>query len=93
MQMAYALKYRPDQIPANCTAGVDCLQINKLGGINNDKISLLAIAGEHDWLDEAADNFANDLLDVFDVENENMDTVFDVRADNGNDKILVIDEL
>jgi len=93
MQMAYALSYRPDQAPANCSPGTDCLQINKLGGINDDKISLLAIAGEHDWLDEGADNFANDLLDVFDVENHDIDTIFDIRADNGNDKILVIDEL
>lgn len=93
MQMAYALNYRPDQAPANCSPGTDCLQIDKLGGINDDKISLLAIAGEHDWLDEGADNFANDLSDVFDVENDNIDTIFDIRADNGNDKILVIDEL
>jgi hypothetical protein len=30
---------------------------------------------------------------VFDVENDDLDSTFDVRAADGNDKILVIDEI
>ena len=93
IQMAYALSYRPDQAPADCSASVDCLQIDNQGGINDDKISILAIAGEHDWNDDGAPGFIDDVGDVFDLENEDIDTVFDVRADNGNDRILVLDEL
>jgi hypothetical protein len=90
--MAYANNYRPD-IAGACTDGVDCLQINNLTGNNDNKISLLAIAGQHDWDDGDAGGLTNDIGDVFDLENEDLDDTFDVRAANGNDKILVIDEL
>jgi len=93
IQMAYALNYRPDQAPSNCSMSVDCVQIDNRGGINDDKISILAIAGGHDWVDDGAVGFLDDVGDVFDLENEDIDLVFDVRADNGNDRILVLEEL
>ncbi|MDH3858858.1 MAG: hypothetical protein OEV07_12770 [Gammaproteobacteria bacterium] len=93
IQMAYASDYLPGGAGGPCTAGTDCLQVENLAGGNNDKISILAIAGQHDWVDEALDNLSNDVSDVFDLENDDIDDNFDVRALNGNDKILVVDEL
>jgi len=91
--MAYASDYQPGGGGGPCTAGTDCLQINNFGGIDNDKISLLTIAGQHDWDDGGGDGLWNDIGDVFDFENDDLDDTFEVRAANGNDEILVIDEL
>jgi hypothetical protein len=55
--------------------------------------SILTIAGQHDWDDNGVVGLADDVGDVFDLENEDLDDTFNVRAANGNDKILVIDEL
>jgi hypothetical protein len=93
IQMAYANDYLPGGVGGPCTAGTDCLQVDNLAGGNNDKISILAIAGQHDWVDDALDDLSNDVSDVFDLENDDLDDNFDVRALNGNDKILVVDEL
>jgi hypothetical protein len=51
------------------------------------------IAGEHDWADGGDGSMSDDVGDVFDVENDDLDSTFDVRAAGGNDKILVIDEI
>ena len=92
--MAYASDYQPPGGGGgDCLANPPCLQINNFAGIGNDKISLLTIAGQHDWNDDGAPGLADDTGDVFDAENEDLDDTFDVRAANGNDKILVIDEL
>jgi len=94
VMMAYAQDYRPDTPVAPCSEIVlpDCIQINNLAGNNDNKISILTIAGQHDWVDEGADGFTNDVGDVFDVENENLDRIFDARAVLGNDRILIIEE-
>jgi len=96
VQMAYANNLRPD-IALNCIEGVlppnNCLTIKNMSGNTDNKISILIIAGQHDWNDGAVDGLANDVGDVFDFENDDLDDVFDVRAVSGNDRILVMDEL
>jgi hypothetical protein len=92
LMMAYAFDYRPDQV-APCSEATDCIQINNLAGNNDNKISILTIAGQHDWNDQGLNGLFDDVGDVFDVENEDLDRIFDARAADGNDKILVIDEL
>ena len=95
VMMAYADDYRPDANGAagDCVTNAPCLQINGLAGTNNDKVSVLILAGEHDWVD------VNDPSDVFNIENSNSDSVFDIRTVDGTvtpgedfqlDKILVI---
>ncbi|MFA9421206.1 MAG: hypothetical protein ACERLB_13730, partial [Gammaproteobacteria bacterium] len=108
VMMAYASDYRPDVNGAagDCVTNPPCLQINGLGGINNDKVSILVIAGEHGWVDGdtspavAPDGFfTNDVGDVFNLEDSNLDTIFDFRTvedtaapgDTLRDKILVIE--
>jgi hypothetical protein len=93
VMMAYADDYRPDGGGGPCIVGTNCLVIDQFVGARNNKVSLLVIAGEHDWLDEGADGMINDVVDVFDVENNDLDSTFDFRAAGGNDKILVIDEI
>jgi len=75
--MTYADEYRPGGTNS-CTpedgdtstgAADDCIVLNNAGGINNNIVSLLVIAGEHDFVDEGADNFSNDLHDIFETEN------------------------
>jgi hypothetical protein len=62
--MAYAPGYIPGG-SGSCTpengdvaigAADDCIVVNNLGGINNNVISLIAIAGEHDWVDDGVDS-------------------------------------
>ena len=93
IMMAYAQDYRPDTPVVPCTEGTDCIQINNFAGNNDNKISILTIAGQHGWVDEGADGFTNDVGDVFDVENDDLDRFFDARANPGNDKILIVEEL
>ncbi|MFT5741589.1 MAG: hypothetical protein ACI822_002928, partial [Gammaproteobacteria bacterium] len=92
VMMAYADDYIPGAT-APCTVGTDCLQITNFPGADNNKVSLLVIAGEHDWVDEGTDGFFNDIIDVFGSVNAVIDDTFQVSDLNNNDKILVIDEL
>jgi hypothetical protein len=91
--MTYADEYRPGGT-SSCTpedgdpgtgATDDCIVVNNAGGINNNIVSLLVIAGEHDLIDgddlnddgdfvdldeDIPDNlFSNDLHDIFETEN------------------------
>jgi len=61
-----------------------------MSGNNDDKISILVIAGQHDW-DEDGD-LSDNVGDVFDLGNWDLDRIFDARAVSGNDRILVIEE-
>ena len=98
LMMAYAANYRPD-ILGTCTAGTDCIQINNFAGNNDNKVSILTLAGQHNWDDDLDSNFINDLPTIFDAENADVldidgtEYLFDRREFGGNDKILVIDEL
>jgi len=98
LMMAYAANYRPDILGA-CAEGTDCIQINNFAGNNDNKVSILTLAGQHNWDDDADSNFINDLPTIFDAENADIldidgtEYLFDRRELGGNDKILVIDEL
>jgi len=92
IMMAYAADYRPDTLTNPCSEGTDCIQVNNISGNNDDKISILTIAGQHDWNDQGLNGLFDDVGDVFDVENEDLDRIFDARAASGNDRILIIEE-
>jgi hypothetical protein len=88
IQMAIAEDYKPDGNNADCTVN-GCLVVNNLGGVNNDKVSLLVIAGEIDNLvDDGAAGFLDDLTTQFEVENNTLNITYDRRA--GNDSVLVM---
>ena len=89
IQMAYAAGFQPGAAAA-CTPGTDCLIVNDAGGITDDKIAVLTIAADHNFVDEALDGFLDDLPDIFDPENDNADDTFDAWALTNNDKVLVI---
>jgi len=108
IMMGYANDYRPDANGAagDCAVNAPCLQILGLPGTNNDEVSILVLAGEHIWADGdtvpfvAVDgNFDNEVGDVFNIENSDLDNVFDIRTlqntaapgDAQLDKILVIE--
>ena len=108
VMMAYANVYRPDVLGGDCGANPPCLQINGLAGVSNDKISIVTLAGEHQWEDGSAllgvaadGSFADELGDVFNLENSILDNIFDMRTiedtgapgDTQLDKILVIEQL
>jgi hypothetical protein len=93
IRMAYADDYLPDTLGAcNVTPDDNCLKTTDLSDIERrNKISLLVIAGEHDWVDDNDPGLQDDLADVFDAGNAGNDDQFLVHE--GNDKILVIEEL
>ena len=89
IQMAVAQDYQPGG-GGDCTV-LGCLVVNNLAGIANNKVSLLAIAGEHDdGIDDGAANFEDDLHALFEPENDTSNITYDKRA--GNDKILILQE-
>jgi len=101
IQMAYSSRYRPDT-NLTCTILADnCIKINNHGGIINDNVAILILAGQHNLFDDddnaipipAAAGFEDELDDIFDTTNDLIDDTFDVRAVNGNDTILAIEEL
>jgi hypothetical protein len=93
IRMAYALEYEPPGT-GPCIIDSTCLRLEESAGNPQDKISLLVIAGQHDWADDDSPpngRLRNDLLSVFDKGNENDNPTF--YRHRGNDKILVIDEI
>ena len=89
IMMAYAFAYQPDGTGTDCTEGIDCIEINGFPGNQDNKKSLLIIAGEHDWIDGdaasqpvvAADTFFTDEVnDIFNLENSDLDSTFDIRS-------------
>lgn len=88
IQMAIAEDYKPDGNNTDCTV-TGCLVVNNLGGTNDDKVSLLVIAGEIDNLvDDGAAGFQDDLEAQFEAENDTSNITYDRRA--GNDSVLVM---
>ena len=91
VRMAYADNYAPDTLTVPCD-NTNCLRLPDTGGDPRDKISLLVLAGQHNWLDTDLDGELKDeLRTVFDNGNYNNNETF--YRHRGNDKILVIDEL
>ena len=97
--MAYAAEYLPGGFGGPCLAPGTCLLINNQAGITHDNISLLVLAGEHDWEDDDLPGYSDDLDKVFAIQNDNTNDTFDARApvaigtNDGADKLLVIEEL
>ena len=101
VMMAYAPDYLPSSVsvPKDCVANPPCIRINNLAGNIDNKISILTLAGQHNWNDDAPlGDFTDDLTDVFDAENADIldvdgtEYLFDRKEPSGNDKILVIEE-
>ena len=91
IRMAYALEYEPPGT-GPCIIDSTCLHLEESAGNPQDKISLLVIAGQHNWQDlDVNGRLKNDLDTVFDAGNENNNPTF--YRHRGNDKVLVIDEL
>ncbi len=88
VQLAIAEDYAPDGNNADCTVN-GCLVVNNLVLPNNDKISLLVIAGEIDNLvDDGAAGFLDDLEAQFEAENDTANLIYDRRA--GNDRVMLL---
>lgn len=87
VQVALAEDYAPDGNNADCTVN-GCLVVNNLGGVNNDKVSLLVVAGEIDNLiDDGAAGFFDDLEAQFEAENNTANLTYDRLV--GNDRVMV----
>jgi hypothetical protein len=95
IRMAYAFEYAPPGT-GPCTVDTTCLQLNDSPGKPWDKASLLVIAGTHKWVDvDVNGRLKNDRDTVFDngINGANHDDNPRFYRHEGNDKILVIDEL
>ena len=92
VQMAIAQDYQPPGVGVPDCTNFGCLVVNNLGGVNNNKVSLLAIAGEHEdpVFDDGVLGFTDDLHALFEPENDTSNITYDKRA--GNDTILVLQE-
>ena len=88
IQMAYAAGFEPGAAAA-CVSP-NCITVNNAGGTPDDKIAVLTIAAEHDFIDDAPPGYLDDLPDIFDPENANADDTFNAWALTNNDKVLVI---
>ncbi len=99
--------YSPEVAPGGddtCTAGVDCLTLQDVGGTTNNKRALLVLSGGVGDFNTGNANlvdvsgglfpfFADDLGQIFEDENNDSDRVFDNRptANPANDVILVME--
>jgi len=119
IMMAYAPEYAPGgrqdceendldviqedtEVPVNLIPD-ECIYVDNLGGVNNKIIAMLLLAGEHDFVDDAADNFSNDLDDIFEGVGAYGNTsdppnlLFDKRPNvtdgNKQDTIFILDTL
>ena len=96
VQVAYSAGYQPGAVSACGGVNPPCLTVINTAGVTNNKIAVLAIAGEHNFVDDndnelpipSAAGFTDELDDIFDGENDDTDDTFDAR--NGNDHIHVV---
>jgi len=92
VMLSYALAYRPDN-GGPCSEATDCIQLDSFAGNIDNKISILTIAGQNNWIDDGAAGFDDDLVDVFEGENATIaNNIFDAKPTPGNDKILIVEE-
>ncbi len=98
--LAYPDDYAPDAATAvpfpaipPCTTGVDCLSLGSTSLPVNNKVAIMMLAGDHDWIDEGLDGLSNDIGDVFDAGNDDLDDIFDADVAGGNDMFMIISEL
>jgi hypothetical protein len=88
LQMVIDDDYSPAGNNTNCAATTTCLTLQNLGGVNNNLVSLLILAGELPGPDDEPDGFLDELQVIYEAENRFNNMVFDKRA--GNDNVLVI---
>jgi hypothetical protein len=88
IQMAYAAGFQPGAAAA-CVSP-NCITVNNAGGIADDKVAVLTIAGQHGFTPGAPAGYLDDLPDIFDPENADADDTFNAWALTNNDKVLVI---
>ena len=85
-----------------CNVGIDdCLTLQNIAGVTNDKIALLVLAGNEGDLDPLntalidegglPQYFADDLVDIFEGENNTPDLIFDNRPANANDIVFLLE--
>jgi len=87
--MAISPDHQPGGLNDCVNNPLPCLTVGDLAGANNDKISLVVIAGNiSEFSDEGLDGFSDDLSDIFEVENANADSLFLSRG--GDDTIMII---
>jgi hypothetical protein len=104
VQAAFSSALQPGG-DGTCTAGVDdCLTLQNIPGVTNDKTGLLVLSGNEGDVDDlntalvdgavglfgAPDYFADDLATIFEGENNTLDLIFDQRPPNANDVILLL---
>ena len=92
VQVSFAAGYAPGA-GAVC-APPNCITVANTSIANNDKISVLVLASDHDMgVDSGAAGYQDDLAEIFDLPHREFtgteDDLFDARP-NGNDKILII---
>lgn len=89
VQMVIDDDFAPSGSNANCTDTPPCLTLNNMGGVNNDLVSMLILAGEGtDLIDDGVANFQDDLEAIFEPENDFSNVTFVRRV--GNDSVLVL---
>jgi len=89
IMMAIAQDYRPDGISNDCATNGPCLTVSDIGGVTNDKVWLLTLAGEVGALvDGGVAGYSDDLIKIFDSENADGDSTF-LRL-QGNDTVMVV---
>lgn len=92
IMMAISPGYQPGA-GNNCAIGgfPPCLTVSDIGGVTNDKQSLLVLAGEvNAFNDPGLNGFVDDLGSIFNPENANVDNTFLRREGNVNDRVMVI---
>ncbi|MCP4765369.1 MAG: hypothetical protein GY875_03785 [Gammaproteobacteria bacterium] len=86
IQMSYAAGFQPGAA-ADCVAP-NCITVANIGGIPNNKVAVLVLASDHNFVDDDNDGFDDELADIFELENDDNDDQYDARS--GNDRVLVI---
>jgi len=101
VQVAYSSAHQPGG-DGTCSVGVDdCLTLQGIPGVNNDKIALVVLSGnenDFDPLNTALTDlgggplfYSDDLGLIFEGANSIPDLVFDLRPANANDVILLLE--
>ena len=89
IMMAYAADYLPSGDRDCTTPALSCLVVGDIGGVNNNKVALLTIAGEVAALtDGGVAGYTDDLIKIFDPENDDTNGTFLRRQ--GNDTVMVL---
>ncbi len=100
MQVAYSSAMQPGG-DGTCDVGLDCLTLLSTGGVIDNKLALLVLSGNEgdlDYLNTALIDsgggplyFEDDLDNIFEVQNNSVDLVFDNRPFNGNDVVFLLE--